>query len=248
MKIDPGGMVPGGMLNMVLTDASGKPITDFTAEQIEFLKSCRIGQLSATDISQYTNQIEKVVKEISQATQTPIYGITAQGNVSGDALKQLEIGLIGKCQRFQRQNTDAIKELIMLTAKMERVFKPGLGTPEIKSVSVTWKSPELLDVDAQVKTLITMRKDAPGLWADSFYQNKIGQLLGLSKTDITNEIDAATEQADEEAESITGANGTPPQGGDASQQTMEAMINELVNDPTLKVTRAIAKTNEPIAE
>jgi len=226
MKIDPTGIVPGAIINMTLNNADGTPITDFTPEQIEFMKTCKVGQLQASDISQYTNQLSSIVKEISQATQTPIYGITAAGVISGDALKQLEIGLIGKCQRFQRQNTDSLKELILLTALMERTFDPGLGTPEIKSVSVNWKSPELLDVDAAIKTLIQMRKDAPGLWADSFYQNKIGQLMGMSQIDIDKEIKAVIEQADEEAANATGADGGLPQGGDASDEIVK-VINGL---------------------
>ncbi|MEN6508416.1 MAG: phage portal protein [Smithella sp.] len=203
MKINPAGIVPGGIINMTLNNSDGTAITDFTAEQISFLQACKLGQFPATDISQYTNQIEKIVKEISQATQTPIYGITAGGAISGDALKQLEIGLIGKCQRFQRQNTDAIKELIMLTAKMERVFSPGLGTPEINSVQITWKSPEILDNNAQIASLLQMYKDAPGLWADSFYQQKIGKLFGMSKEDINDEILQADKEKAESIESMS---------------------------------------------
>lgn len=228
MKIQPGGIVPGGIVNLTLNNADGTPITEFTAEQIEFLKACKVGQLEPADISQYTNQIAAIVKEISQATQTPIYGITASGVISGDALKQLEIGLIGKVERFQRQNSDALKELIMLTAKMQRVFAPGLDTPEIKSVSVTWKPAELLDTDAKIDSLVKMRKDAPGLFADSFYQEKIGQLLGLSKSGIQGEIAKAQEQAEEENASMTGADGSEPKGGDASDPAMQALFDAML--------------------
>ena len=194
MSINPGGIVPGGIINLTLNDAAGVPITAFTPEQVSFLQACKVGQFPPTDIGQYTNQIATVVKEISQATQTPIYGITAGGAISGDALKQLEIGLIGKVMRFQRQNKDALKELIVLTANMERLFMPGLGTPEVKEVDITWKSPELLDANVQIAALTTMRKDAPDLWADKFYQVKIGQLLGMSKDDIQAEIEAAEKE------------------------------------------------------
>ena len=89
---------------------------------------------------------------------------------------------------------------------MERVFAPGLGTPEIDSVSITWKSPELLDINVQIDSLVKMRKDAPGLWSDDFYQRKIGQLMGMSKTDIQSEIDAAGEQQAIEDEKMAEAN------------------------------------------
>jgi hypothetical protein len=194
MELAPGGIVPGGILSLVLKNAEGNVISDFSPEQVEFIKACKLGQFEATEISQYTNQIATIVKEISQATQTPIYGITAEGVLSGDALKQLEIGLVGKCKRFQRQNTDSLRELIMLTAKMERVFKPGLGTPEITKVDITWASPELLDKDLQIKSLTAMRKEADGLFADDFYRMKIGKLLGMSKQDIDEEAKKAEEE------------------------------------------------------
>lgn len=194
MEIDPGGMVPGAIINLVLKNSAGVAITDFTPEQISFLQACAVGQFPPTNIVQYTNQIDKIVEQICYTTQTPIYGITGSGAISGDALKQLEIGLIGKVVRFQRQNKDALKELIVLTANMERLFAPGMGTPEIKTVHVTWKSPELLDANVQIAALTQMRKDADGLWADRFYQQKIGQLMGMSKTDITDEIAAAGQE------------------------------------------------------
>jgi hypothetical protein len=187
VEMNAGGTIPGGIINIVLKDAQGNTITDYTAEQVAFIQACKVGQFAPADISQYTNQILTIVKEISQATQTPIYGITADGALSGEALKQLEVGLIGKCRRFQRQNTDALKELIMLTSKMERVFQPGLGTPEITKVDITWASPELLDNNVQITNLTTMQKDAPDLWAPEFYRQKIGQLMGMSKEDIAAE-------------------------------------------------------------
>lgn len=208
LEIVPGGIVPGAVINLTLRDSSGKALTEFTQDQIAFLSASSVGQLATTNISQYTAQVEMIVREISQATQTPIYGITTQGAISGDALKQLEIGLIGKIQRFQRQNTDALRQLITLTAKMERVFQPGLSTPEVDHVDITWKSPELLDANAQITALITMRKDAEGLWADSFYQQKIGQLLGMSKDDIQAETDAAEKEKEEKMDELAKIQGS----------------------------------------
>jgi hypothetical protein len=194
VEINPGGIIPGGIINLVLKNAQGQAITDFTPEQVAFLNACKVGQFAPVDINQYTNQIVTIVKEISQATQTPIYGITAGGAVSGDALKQLEIGLIGKCMRFQRQNSDAVKELILLTAKMEQIYQPGLNTPEIDTIAIVWKSPELLDTNAQIAALLAMHTSYPELWAKKFYQQKIGQLLGMSKDDVQEEIEAADEE------------------------------------------------------
>jgi hypothetical protein len=216
MQMDLGGIVPGAVVNLTLKDSDGKVISSFTPDQIAFLNACKVTQLPAANIGQYTEQIKSIVQEISQTSQTPLYGITGRSAISADALKQLEIGLVSKCLRFQRQNTDALKELIILTAQMERVFQPGLGTPEIKTVDVTWKSPEILDVGAQVTILTGMFKDTPGLWANSFYQQKIGNLLGMSKDDINAEIKAAQTEQKSKIDSMAAFQPTSIFGQDAT--------------------------------
>jgi hypothetical protein len=145
MEIDKNGIAPGDVLNLVLTGADGKPITSMTPEQVEYMKAVRVGEFEATDISQYTNQIEKITIQISHVTSTPIYGITTTGNVSGEALKQLETGLIGKCKRFQKENTGAIRALIELTAKVQSTFEGFKDPPELGRLTVEWDSPELRD-------------------------------------------------------------------------------------------------------
>jgi hypothetical protein len=197
MEINPDGVVPGATLGLVLKDSTGAVINEPTAEMLAFLQAVRVGQLEATDITQYINQLDKIVREISQVTQTPIYGVTADGNLSGEALKQLEIGLIGKIIRFQQQNADAIRELVTLTAEIQNAFRvENMGNaPEFDSVALTWKSPEILDVTSQVAALTAMRTSAPGLWSDDFYRGKIGGLLGMSQSDITKEAEAVKKQS-----------------------------------------------------
>lgn len=182
MNIDKDGIVPGSVINLVPFD----PAQGMTAEQAEYLKAIRTGSYDVTDMSQYTNMIDKEVQQISNVSATPIYGVTTQGNLSGEALKQLEIGLLGKVERFQRQNADAIKELISLTAAVQNAFE-GSSAPEVGTVSVTWKSAELLDTNARITALITMRSSAPDLWSDEWYRSKIGSLLGMSNSEITED-------------------------------------------------------------
>lgn len=146
VELDKSGITPGAVLNLVLKDQTGKVLTELTADQIEWLKAVRIGELEATDITQYTNQLEKIVMQITQITSTPIYGVTFSGNLSGEALKQLEIGLVGKCQRFQKENSAAVKQLIELTANMQRTFANSYGNPpKIAPMKVVWGSPEIRD-------------------------------------------------------------------------------------------------------
>jgi hypothetical protein len=145
MEIDMSGITPGAVINLTLIGADGKPITNPTAEQVELIKAAQVGQFEATDVSQYTEQIEKLTIQISHVTSTPIYGVTTTGNLSGEALKQLETGLIGKCQRFQKENTSGVRSLIELTAKIQKTFQGFKDPPELGRITVEWDSPELRD-------------------------------------------------------------------------------------------------------
>lgn len=189
MKISQDGIIPGAVINLVPID----PSKGITAEQVGFINAIKVGEFGETDISQYTNQIDQIVRQISQATQTPIYGITADGNLSGEALKQLEIGLIGKIERFQRQNVDAVKELITLTAEMQNTFE-GENAPVFTDVNIIWKSPELLDVNARIATLVQLREKTPGLFPDDWYIKRIGVLLGMGQKDIEEVVEKAQAQ------------------------------------------------------
>jgi hypothetical protein len=196
-ELDNDGVIPGAVHNLVLRKEDGSIETNPTPEQLAFLQACQVGQFQGADITQYTNQIEKDVMQICQITQTPVYGVTSEGNLSGEALKQLEIGLIGKVERFQRQNTDAMKELITLTAEIQNEFE-GESAPSFNNVAVVWRSPELLDVNSRISALAMTRSQFPGLWSDDFYRERIGSLLGLSKDDIAKETEKAVQRKKEQ--------------------------------------------------
>lgn len=157
LELDKSGIEPGAVLNIALKDANGNLITELSPDQIEFLKAVRVGEFDSSDISQYTNQIEKMVVQISHVTSTPIYGVTSQGNLSGEALKQLEMGLVGKCKRFQEENTKPLRGLIEMTAKIQKAFAGFTDPPPLGRIVVEWESPELrdnvVDKETQVKKI-----------------------------------------------------------------------------------------------
>ena len=195
--IDKSGIVPGAMISVVLKDESGNVINELTSEQVEYLKSIRIGELGATDMSQYIAEMDKIVREISQVTQTPIYGITAQGNLSGEALKQLEVGLLDKVYRFQRENEDAWKQAYKLTALIQQKYETGIqgNAPDDFTINIRWKSPEITENTSQIATLSNLRKDNPGLYSDDLYRKKIGQLMGFSKDELEKDAQELANQS-----------------------------------------------------
>ena len=211
MEVELDGIVPGGVVGLVIKDAGGNVMTELTDAQLEFLKSVKVGQFEATDITQYLAVIDKIVQQIGQVTQTPIHGVTTSGAISGEALKQLEIGLIGKVQRFQWQNTNAFVDLLNLTAEMQNSYDTGRGSaPELGAIKVVWKSPEILDVNARITALKDLRADSPGLFSDEFYIEQIGALLDLSQAQINDQKEAVANQQGLFFDTLAGAGGGIP--------------------------------------
>ena len=209
MEIKKDGIVAGAVLNLLPFGATPDP-SSITEEGIRFLEAIEVGEFNESDISNYTNQIDTLVREISQVTQTPIYGVTAQGNLSGEALKQLEIGLIGKVKRFQRENNGAIRQLIMLTAEMSNEFTGHEKAPIIDTISINWKSPEIIDVGAQIAVLVAMKEKAPSLFADEWYREQIGGLLAMTQKQIREEGEKAQNAQSLFFGALTGADGNIP--------------------------------------
>lgn len=211
-EIDPAGIAPGAVIGLVIRDENGNPITEPNEAQIAFLQACRVGELATTDISQFTGQIDSYVQQISQVTATPIYGVTGQsGNLSGDALKQLEIGLIGKVKRFQKENTKAVRLLIELIADTQRAYQTGYGDPpKLGNISINWSNPEILDTNQAITTLVTMREKAPGLFDDDFYRGRIGALLDMTQAQVEGEGEKAQKQAELNMSAFTGEGGEVP--------------------------------------
>ena len=212
MEIDKSGITPGAVLNLVLQDADGNVISDMTQEQVEFLRAVRVGEFSESDISQYTNQLSEITKHISQVTQTPIYGVTnIAANISGEALKQLEIGLIGKIQRFQNENIGAVQRLLQLTSQIQNVFDNSYGqAPDLPDLDINWKPAEIVNLEVAVTTLLDIRERAPGLFDDDFIRQRIGSLMGLSQAQIQDEGDKAQASSMQMLDLVTGAAGGIP--------------------------------------
>ncbi len=212
IPIDPNGILPGAVINLIAKDKDGKPITTPTPELAEFMKTVKVGKIEGSGVEPYLQQLEALVRFVSQVSVTPIYGITTTGALSGDALRQLEIGLTGKIKRFQEQNTDCFERLVFITAEIQKTYATQVEgeAPDLSVVSVLWQPAELVDNNQKVKTLIDMRRDAPGLWSEPFYRTSIGTLLGMDQDAIDKEGKAAEEERAKAIADVTGGDGGNP--------------------------------------
>jgi len=210
-EIDVENMTIGGVVNLAILDEDGKPKTEYTPEDIAFLNAIKTGQYDAVQIPPFLDVMNNLVQHIGFVSQTPLLGMTISGGVSGDALRQLNAGLISKATRYTQQNTDAYVELLQLTADIQNTFDTEFGdAPELGAISVNWKDIEILNVDERLDSLGKMSEKLPNKLSDEFYISESLALLGYSQSAIGKEIEKAKERQGMAFDIMTGAAGNVP--------------------------------------
>ncbi|GGM04825.1 hypothetical protein GCM10010099_21170 [Streptomyces cinereus] len=176
----------------VPTDEGGQPIEPFKAavDRLWVIEdeNVKLGEFQATDIGPYLQAVEADVKDMAARTRTPSqYLLGAMVNISGDALKAAESGLVSKVRQRQRPFGEAIEEVV-------RLYLQAAGDDrDLSAIEVIWHNPEFRTegelVDALLK-MSTLGVPREALW----------ERWGASQTEIAQ----WREQADQQAARILG--------------------------------------------
>lgn len=176
----------------VPVDESGQPVEPFKAavDRLWVIEdeNVKVGEFGATDLGPYLNAVEADVKDMAARTRTPSqYLLGAMVNISGDALKAAESGLVSKVRQRQRPFGEAIEEVV-------RLYLQAAGDDrDLSAIEVIWHNPEFRTegelVDALVK-MSTLGVPREALW----------ERWGASQTEIAQ----WREQADQQAARILG--------------------------------------------
>ena len=176
----------------VPTDDNGQPIEPFKAavDRLWVIEdeNVQVGEFQATDISPYLRAVEADVKDMAARTRTPSqYLLGAMVNISGDALKAAESGLVSKVKQRQRPFGEAIEEVV-------RLYLRAAGDDrDLSSIETIWHNPEFRTegelVDALLK-MSTLGVPHEALW----------ERWGASQTEIAQ----WREQRDQAADRIMG--------------------------------------------
>jgi Phage portal protein, SPP1 Gp6-like len=99
-----------------------------------------IAQWAAADLSNYTNVIEVAVGHIAAQTRTPPhYLVGRMANLSADALKAAETGLISTVYEKQLYFGEAIREM----ARLVTLAQGNMGKADgMRTATVEWRDPE----------------------------------------------------------------------------------------------------------
>jgi hypothetical protein len=147
-----------------------------------------IGSFPAADLTSFTTVVEVAVGHLAAQTRTPQhYLVGKMANLSGDALKAAETGLVKKCEEAQINFTAPTRELFRLMALARG--KSGVAEAAATGI-VQWKDAESRS-EAQLVDAIQKLKDVgfPFEW--------LAERYGLNDTEITRVMEMrSAEQTD----------------------------------------------------
>lgn len=140
---------------------NGKTRTLSQAERqtiMEAIVKIRVGQIEPAQLDGLISEINQIlIPHMYVISGTP-YPEGSGANISGEALKQLDIRLVGTAQRCQTGWGNSWEDLVKLSARIEATY--GMGAPwddELAIVSAKWESAEVRDdavVIANVKSTV----------------------------------------------------------------------------------------------
>jgi hypothetical protein len=104
-----------------------------------------MGRIPGSDPKPYLDALNWCSMTMGKISRTPSPEFASEaGRISGEALKQLEIGLIGKANRFMIKCGNAWEDVFMMANRIQTAYgnkKP----PKINSFKSIWQSPEIRD-------------------------------------------------------------------------------------------------------
>jgi hypothetical protein len=100
-----------------------------------------IGTMEQGEIVPYIQQAEWLTTEIGRITRTPAPEFMGSSSASGEAIKQREIGLLGKVNRFQVKAGNKWEDVIRMAWRVQAAN--GDKPPEFTTIKTIWADPEI---------------------------------------------------------------------------------------------------------
>lgn len=143
----------------VKTDAEGNPVNPLQSgpERVWLLESddpstAKIGELAAADLSDHEKRIDGDIHRLAAVTKTPLYYVSGGlVNVSADAIRAAEAGLIAKCRNHQ----------LMFGQSWEEVFRLALiadGQTPPEMIEMVWADPESRSLAERADAALKLRQ------------------------------------------------------------------------------------------
>jgi hypothetical protein len=143
-------------LDVEIDEATGLPKQPFKPGVTEMFiapdENTKFGEFGATDLAPYTDSVSSDIQAISAITRTPPHYLLGQVvNISGDALKAAETGLVSKVRSRIRHFSDSWEEVMRLAFQV-------IGSPKgkVTNAETIWSDPESRTEGELVDALVKM--------------------------------------------------------------------------------------------
>ncbi len=165
---------PGDWINF------GKP------DDVALLAALDIGVIEQASLVPFINQASFVIEQIGTITHTPMPWQMGADTSSGEALKQREIGLLGKVSRAHVQYGNAWEDVLAMAHRFQTLFghdKP----PEVGGWNTRW-------ADAQVRNDMEILAKA-SWYHDKGFEREALRLMGKTADEIEKLMKEKTEDS-----------------------------------------------------
>lgn len=174
-------------------DENGQPIEPFKAamDRLWIVEDgdVKFGEFDATDLKPYLDATEADIQHMAARTRTPSqYLLGTMVNISGDALKAAESGLVSKVRQRMRPFGESLEDVVRL------YLKAAGDSRDASRCEVIWHNPEFRTEGELVDALTKM--DKLGVPREALWER-----WGASQTEIAR---WKTMQSDESARMIGG--------------------------------------------
>ena len=173
----------------------------FAVDRVLLLEGpdAKIGAWPAANLENYTKLLETAVGHVAAQTRTPQhYLIGKMANLSGEALKAAETGLVSTIYEKQLYFGEAIKDMARLIALAQ---DDASKAKALREASVVWKDPESRSLaelaDALGKQAVMLHVPDEALWREYGYTDtQITEFYKMRARQDAAALDLMTKQAD----------------------------------------------------
>lgn len=204
--VKPPAKVTPGMFVFVGPDPETMGSAVPTKEQTDWFNSIKFGNFEQGDLSQYLSAADFLIDQIYTVTRIP-NNKRVGANVSGEALRQHETGLLGILKRCQIGFGNAWEDVLKLAHAVQTAF--GTAPAEMKRVKCVWTPAELRNEAQETDSII---KIADYLDEETIIE-ELAAVRGWDTTKVQDILQRRRNQKEARIASysgITGAGGFAP--------------------------------------
>lgn len=174
-------------------------------EPIEAGVTADANVLPQAQLVPFLDMLRYLTGEIGKITRTPSPEFAGGDNASGEALKQREIGLLGKVRRFQVKAGNSWEDVAVMAHKIQSVF--GSQPPAYTRFSTQWSDAEIRNDEVAIKNAVLVA-DRVG---DEEFLNLIAPIFDYSQERIAKIL--ASKRSAQAAQLQTALDNMPRFGG-----------------------------------